>query len=228
MVDHCPVCGSRDIRMRPILWPELIAEWRLEPHEVEYVDRQQGQHCGECFCNVRSMVLAVSVMRAFRFAGLFQDFVLEPAARELAVLEINEAGALTHFFARLPGRHLACHPQVDMMNLPYDENRFDLVIHSDTLEHVADPVRGLSECRRVLKTGGLCVFTVPIVVGRMTISRTGMPPSYHGDPSVDRRAFLVNTEYGCDAWAQVIQAGFAECRIVSLDYPTAQALTGVK
>ncbi|MDB5300562.1 MAG: uncharacterized protein JWO87_2225, partial [Phycisphaerales bacterium] len=81
---------------------------------------------------------------------------------------------------------------------------------------------------RVLKTGGLCVFTVPIVVGRMTISRTGMPPSYHGDPSVDRRAFLVHTEYGCDAWAQVIQAGFAECRIVSLDYPTAQALTGVK
>jgi hypothetical protein len=39
---------------------------------------------------------------------------------------------------------------------------------------------------------------------------------------------LVQTEYGSDAWSQVIRAGFAECRIVSLEYPAALALVGVR
>ena len=38
---------------------------------------------------------------------------------------------------------------------------FDLVVHSDTLEHVPDPLRALQECRRVLRPGGALCFTVP-------------------------------------------------------------------
>ncbi len=70
-------------------------------------------------------------------------------------------------------------------------------------------------------------FTIPIIVNRLTSRRDGLPSSYHG--SNDRKTdFIVYTEYGCDAWQQIIQAGFQECRIFSIDYPSAQALAAIK
>lgn len=55
-----------------------------------------------------------------------------------------------------------------------------------------------------------------------------MPPSYHGDAARDRGDYLVQTEFGSDAWTLVIRAGFDECRICTLDYPAGIALVGVK
>jgi ubiquinone/menaquinone biosynthesis C-methylase UbiE len=128
----------------------------------------------------------------------------------------------------MPRRILAVYPEVDMQQLPYESDRFDLVIHSDTLEHVPGPVRALSECRRVLKPGGFCCFTIPIVVGRLTRTRSGLPPSYHGEESGNQSDYQVQTEYGSDFWAQLFEAGFTECRIVSSEFPSAQAIAARK
>jgi ubiquinone/menaquinone biosynthesis C-methylase UbiE len=114
-----------------------------------------------------------------------------------------------------------------MMAMSYEDQSFDLVLHSDTLEHVPEPVRGLAECRRVLKPGGFCAFTIPIIVDRLTASRAGLPPSYHGSPA-NPADHVVHTEYGADAWKHVLLAGFDECRICALEYPAAQALVGVR
>jgi SAM-dependent methyltransferase len=211
----------------PVLWKELIDQWRLASHEVAYVDRQQGLHCAACSSNLRCMVLAKAIMACFDYLGTFRDFVRSETARSLRVLEINEAAALTPFLREIPGHVLGCFPEVNMMTLPYEDQSFDLVIHSDTLEHIERPIRGLSECHRVLRRGGFCSFTVPIIVDRLTISREGLPPSFHGSPS-NPADCLVYTEYGADAWKHVILAGFRECRIVSLDYPASQALVGVR
>jgi SAM-dependent methyltransferase len=173
------------------------------------------------------MALAQAVMACFGYAGLFKQFVCGRAAKQLKVLEINEAGTLTQFLDRLPGHVLVRYPETDMMNLRFDEMAFDLVVHSDTLEHVRNPVRGLSECRRVLKPGRFCAFTVPMIVDRLTTTREGLPPSYHGSPS-NPSDCLVHVEYGADAWKQVLLAGFPECRIISVEYPTSQALVGVR
>jgi SAM-dependent methyltransferase len=211
----------------PVLWKELIDEWRLAPHEVAYIDRQQGCHCTVCSSNLRCMVLARAIMACFDYPGVFRDFVKSELARSLRLLEINEAAALTPFLREIPGHVLAQFPDVDMMSLPFEEGRFDLVVHSDTLEHVPRPIRGLSECQRILRPGGFCAFTIPIIVDRLTMAREGLPPSYHGSPSnpADCRVY---TEYGADAWKHVTLAGFRECRIFSLQYPAALALVGVK
>jgi SAM-dependent methyltransferase len=223
----CCCCGCRHLKLHQVLWDDLIAAWRLASHEVAYIDRQQGLRCDRCGCNLRGMALAKAIMGCFGFAGLFQKFVRENAAQGLRILEVNEAGNLTQFLDDIPGHVLRSYPDIDMMSLPYGEAAFDLVVHSDTLEHVPHPVRGLSECARVLRVGGYCAFTVPIVVDRLTISRAGLPASYHG--SADNPAdCLVHTEYGADAWRHVVQAGFPECRLFSLEYPAAQALVGVK
>jgi len=41
----------------------------------------------------------------------------------------------------------------------------DLIVHSDTLEHVDDPVAALTECRRIATPSGACCFTIPIIAG---------------------------------------------------------------
>jgi SAM-dependent methyltransferase len=226
-VTSCVCCGSRRLAQQPVLWPDLIREWDLSPEEAAYVDRQQGLACRACGASLRSMALAFAVMRSFGFDGTFDAFVGGEAARALSVLEINPAGGLAPFLSSLARHTLAEYPSVDMTTLPFAGASFDLVIHSDTLEHVPRPVQGLRECRRVLRAGGRCAFTVPMIVGRLTRSRDGLPASFHGTEDARRSDFLVHTEYGADAWTHVVQAGFAECRLYALEYPAAHALVAV-
>jgi ubiquinone/menaquinone biosynthesis C-methylase UbiE len=161
-------------------------------------------------------------MRHYGFDGLFRDFVQTQAARSLRVLEINEAGALSPHLATLPRYASARYPAVDMQALPFAARSFDLVVHADTLEHVPDPIAGLAECSRVLDAGGLCAFTVPLIVGRMTRSREGLPPSFHGTAD-ERRPYLVHWEFGADAWTYVMRAGFRECSAFALEFPATVA-----
>ena len=227
-IQMCTCCGGREFEQNAVLWRALIEEWGLSPCEAEYVDRQQGLTCRRCGSNLRTMALALAICRSYGHQGTIARFVRERRTRRLRVLEINEAGQLTQFLSGLPRYTLARYPEVDMRRMPYRDRSFDLVVHSDTLEHVPDPVTALKECYRVLAPGGFCAFTVPVIVGRMTRSRAGLAPSYHGNPDENRLEFAVQTEYGCDAWQQLVCAGFSDCRIVTPEYPSAVAFVGAR
>lgn len=227
-IERCACCGGTEFESRAVLWPELVREWRLSRSEAAYIDRQQGTACRGCDSSLRSIALATAMMRYTGFTGTFDAWVRSPAAGRLAVLELNGAGNLTSFLRRLPGHVERSYPDVDMLAMPFADATFDLVVHSDTLEHVPDSVRGLAECRRVLRSGGACCFTVPVVVGRTCRSRAGQPPSFHGAPRANSADYRVETEFGADAWSHVIEAGFSECRIVAAEYPSALAFTAVR
>jgi len=226
-VTRCAVCGSEELHYVEELPAQLIREWDLSAAEAAYVNRQQGLQCVRCGSTLRCMALATALLRHCGGAEPFAAFSASPVAQRLRVLEINEAGGVSPFLAQWPGREFVSYPKADMQALPHANATFDLVVHSDTLEHVADPVRGLEECRRVLRDGGACVYTVPIIVGRLTRSRAGLPPSYHGNPD-DGSGYLVHTEFGADAWAWPLAAGFSDCRIVSLEHPAAHALIALR
>jgi SAM-dependent methyltransferase len=223
-INACPVCGGQDFSSAKVLWQELITDWQLSPHEVEYIDRQQGCCCKACGNNLRSMALASAVMRAYGFIGTFADFVRSDVARSLKVLEINEAGGLSSFFVDLPNYRLVCYPDYDMTRLDFPSGTYDLVLHSDTLEHVADPVAGLAECRRVLSDHGRCIFTVPIITGRMSRARTGLKNSYHGSSGQEMHDYIVHTEFGADVWCFAAEAGFTSINIHSFEYPACLAI----
>ena len=92
-VKICDVCGGQAFQHTPVLWPALIAEWKLSPYEAEYIDVQQGTHCGSCGANIRSIALARAIMRFRQFPGTLSTFVADPNQHDLRVLEINEAGS---------------------------------------------------------------------------------------------------------------------------------------
>jgi SAM-dependent methyltransferase len=51
--------------------------------------------------------------------------------------------------------------QGDLCALPFGDDRFDLVLATDVLEHLDDDAAALAEIRRVLKPGGTALVTVP-------------------------------------------------------------------
>jgi len=226
--ERCVCCGADTFHRTSVLWPELVEAWNLQSHEVEYIDLQQGWHCTRCSSNLRSMALASAMLRVLGAAEPLIAFLQTDEARRLRVLEINEAGTLTQFLTALPHHILVRYPEAEIHRLPFPVGSFDLVCHSDTLEHVDDPIGALRECRRVLAPGGALAYTIPIVVGRLSRNREGLPASYHGTRGQEADDLLVRTEYGADAWREPIEAGFSECRIVALAPPAAHALVALK
>lgn len=225
--DQCICCGARTFAQDAVLWPELIEAWGLDAAEVAYVELQQGWHCTVCGNKLRAMALARAVIRLCGGREPLASFVQSHAAQAVRILEINESGNLTPLLARLPHHRIVRFPDVAMTELPFPDGSFDVVCHSDTLEHVERPVDALRECRRVLAPGGSVAFTVPVVPGRLTRRRAGLAASYHGAAAAPGPDMLVHTEYGADAWLDLIEAGFDECRIVAVAPPAAHALIGV-
>lgn len=91
--------------------------------------------------------------------------------------------------------------------LTYNNETFDLFISQDVMEHVFEPDKAFREVARVLKPGGLYIFTVPyypenkntefrakIESGNITFLKE---PSYHKNP-VDINGSLVTVDYGID------------------------------
>lgn len=226
MPSFCAACGADKFTSSDVLWPALIDTWQLSSQEVGYINRQQGLHCQQCGNNLRAIGLAAAILRSQAYPGTLNDFC--ESLPSLKVLEVNTAGGLTQFLQKLPQHRLIKYPEYDLMELKIAAEEFDIVVHSDSLEHVPHPVRALSECHRVLRRGGLCIFTVPIIVGRMSRSRHGLAPSYHGQPLIEAPDQIVHTEFGADVWKYVLEAGFISCEIVALEYPSALTLIAKK
>ena len=48
-------------------------------------------------------------------------------------------------------------------DIPVEDNSFDSILCTEVLEHLEEPSRALTECRRALKPGGYALFTSPFI-----------------------------------------------------------------
>lgn len=220
----CSICGGTEFTQTPVLWERLVREWQLSRQEEEYVNRQQGLSCDACGSNLRSIALAKAILDSYNATVTLKEFVQTPLAEQLRVLEINPAGSLTGTLERMERHRLVSYPEYNMTMLDIEASSVDLVVHSDTLEHVDDPVAGLHECRRVLADKGRCIFTVPIVVDRVSRSRKDLTPSFHGTEGESQGDYLVHTEFGADVWQYALQAGFDAVTLHCVEYPAGLAI----
>jgi SAM-dependent methyltransferase len=51
--------------------------------------------------------------------------------------------------------------KMDIHQIPFEENRFDVVLCNHVLEHVKDDIKAMQEIYRVLKPGGFAIIQVP-------------------------------------------------------------------
>jgi SAM-dependent methyltransferase len=231
---HCDACGMRSVlEGGPALWPELIDAWELSPEWVRWFDEREGRRCTLCGSSRRTQQLAQGLLTVARDSFGINARSLKALCSDerfgaRSVAEVNRADRLHQFLRDLPNLHYSEYgstspevPSEDLLGLSYADQSFDVVVTSDTLEHVPDVERALREIRRVLKRSGWHVFTVPVVWDRATTRRRAsvrndgevihlLPPSYHGNADLGAAAdLLVFYEFGREFVEQCERAGFA-------------------
>jgi SAM-dependent methyltransferase len=227
---RCPVCSARLVCLyRPVMGDELVGEWGIDETWRSLIDRREGEVCLGCGSSLRVRQVAATLLGWLAERG-GKAATLDAALREdvlpkLSVAEINSCGAMHGTLVRLPklaySEYLPESPNVvheDLLALSYRDESFDLVLHSDSLEHVPDVDRALSEIYRVMKPGGASIFSVPIILdGRKTVVRAEhrdgvirhlRTPTYHGGSYQATRQYLVYYDFGVDFPARVSAAGF--------------------
>lgn len=238
---RCSVCGeTTSFAFNSWVIPaDVKREWQVANLADRLVERET-MYCRRCGASLRIRRLAeVLILHYASEAETAAELIEEPAFRRLDIAEINRLEALHPILGSHPrlfysefreGAELGAFvdgvPSEDVSQLTYRDASFDLVLTSDTLEHVPDYRLALREIRRVLRPGGRHIFTVPAVPSRLeTLTRATRtddgellfqaPPQYHGRgsgplalASPARRDFLAYHDFGMDLVDELRKMGF--------------------
>jgi SAM-dependent methyltransferase len=207
---YCSNCGvSAPYRHVYPIDDALRRTWGLSSTLTDLFNRREGSICPHCGVNLRGQGLAEAILASkygFDETSL-KAWVRAANAERLAVCEINQCHELHHTLTGLQNLTYAEYgtsTQQNIEKMTYEDNSFDLLLHSETLEHVNDSAAAADECRRVIKPSGLVLFTVPVIWSRATRRRADaegdaiehlLEPSYHGRQDA---GYLVVYEYGRD------------------------------
>ncbi|MCI2105457.1 MAG: class I SAM-dependent methyltransferase [Intestinimonas sp.] len=137
---------------------------------------------------------------------LFNEISFGKCASTLQILNASSYGGVHRALKTLPGyRFSEFFPDVpsgkfstsgvlcvDLCQIPFPDESLDVVITEDVFEHLENPDAAFQEIKRVLKSGGIHIFTVPIREGGHTMNRTGMSPVYHDAPEGTGGALVWN------------------------------------
>jgi SAM-dependent methyltransferase len=217
---RCTVCGRRAMA-------------------VDFADiagglRETGR-CSNCAATNRHRQLSLVLAgRASAIAGRRLRSAADVARSDLRVHNTESAGPI-HQQLAASARYTASEyfgPQhtsgdevggvmhQDLMALSFDDESIDVVITSDVFEHVADPYRAHRELFRVLRPGGVHVFTIPFLESQYLDERRAYiddrgevvhlaDPVYHADPVNPVPGALVFTYFSLEMLVRLAEIGFA-------------------
>ena len=98
--------------------------------------------------------------------------------------------------------------KMDVHEMPFEDQSFDVIFCNHVLEHVADDMKALSEMKRVLKPGGWAILQVPFFY---PLPETTYEDSSITTPSEREKAFGQDDHvrlYGQDYGSRLASAGF--------------------
>lgn len=181
---RCPCCASDLARFDP---------FRHKPHHP-WRENAKCPVCGAMERHRRLWLRLLQTPELFAGAASMLHIAPEPFLRAV----FSGCGNLEYLDCDLLEERAG--QRVDITALPFDTGRFDWIICSHVLEHVADDRAALSELHRVLKSGGTAFILVPTLKGG-TVHHT--PPAGGFSPDDHVR------DYGLEDFLErLTQAGF--------------------
>lgn len=169
--------SSSDVKQDYNQWHAGIAETEAEDHTSAPWHLMVKPHLGD-LSGMRVLEIGCGRGGFARYLqGLGADLVAADFSETAVEVATRILGDLPHCEARV----------IDIQDIPYPDNSFDMIVSLETLEHVPDPFKGLSELVRVTKPGGKLVITTPNYYGLLGLHRswreaTGRPYTEHGQP----------------------------------------------
>ena len=202
----CSVCGVRSEFVKD----EAVAATR------------DNFRCPKCRSMLRQRDLAQIIVDEFSDGRSFSlnDLIRSGRLDEVAIYEVGFRGPIAERLRKLPNyiqSHLWADTEhgeskngvrcEDLRQLTFESDSFDLMLSLDVLEHVFDLPKALAEIHRVLKPGGMHVFTVPVryPLPEQSLTRATMrrgrvvnlePERFH--TAADGSQILLVTEFGAD------------------------------
>lgn len=204
---YCPVCAAR----RPMI--------RIDENDISV----------RCLvCRASAITMSLVAVLGCMIPNIENKVVYELSSRGALFRYLNRhAGELcfSEFYESVsPGAFYQGIQCQDVQKLTYTSNSFDVCTSTEVFEHVPDDLKGFSEIRRVLKPGGIFIFTVPLgshaqTIERAIITESGsiqhiLEPEFHGDPIRGHRPVLSFRNYGRDIVNRLTSQGFAHAELV--------------
>lgn len=233
-LERCQCCGQRALMVyrSRVVSTRLATLWGLSPRLARALARKESLDCSRCGAKLRGRRLAATILELYPTSppgASLANWATRPESQSIRIAEINTIDGVHESLKA----HSQFHPSdfqpdvsrkpyatdvrhEDVQRLSYMDDSFDLVLTSETLEHVPDLDAALAEIRRVLVPGGRHVFTVPVLPGvEQTFARSILdpdgsvqhlfPPLCHPGGDV---GYPVFHEFGLDFPAIVRAAGF--------------------
>lgn len=184
---HCPCCGGRFSRFLDVGSPRRAAA-------CPRCDSRERQRLLHLYLHERTRLFSDPL----RVLHVAPEDCLQPILRGLKNLDYLSADLS-------PGAAMVT---MDLMDIRFPDESFDVILCSHVLEHVPDDRRAMRELHRVLRPGGWAILQVPVDPSRATTLE---------DPAVTapaERAQLFGQSdhvrvYGRDYAARLREAGFA-------------------
>lgn len=204
---HCPVCGN-DATMN-----YDFPDTRLR-HEHGIGLLRETMSCSSCSATMRQRQMAFGLLKliAERIGNLPASLraYRESSGGALRILDTDSFSAISRVMQGVGGyTHSQFLPDlvngarladgsinVNLLEIPYGPESFDVIMTSDVMEHVAEDERAHQEIFRCLAKDGAYLFTVPfdpcLHGTKMLTQASGTPNTYfilnrqiHGDPHSD-------------------------------------------
>ena len=168
------------IRYIPRKYLQLISHWVLKIVSIFYIGNKVT--CPVCDHNFRSFLPYGRVARSnalcpnclslerHRMMWLFLKKETQFFDKKLEVLHIAPEICFIDKFEKLHGdtyitadiESPLAKVKLDVHNISFDENKFDVVFCNHVMEHVEDDLKAMSEIYRVLKPGGFAILQIPL------------------------------------------------------------------
>lgn len=199
--------------------------------------REEGS-CKRCRSNSRKRHLAAVILDSLGSARRYSSLREIPSDSPVKLYNVESNGALHSCLKHINGyvcsEYFGPYEEVgkekegvlnvDLQNIPFEENLFDFVISTEVFEHIPNPYIAFKELHRILKPGGSHIFTVPYnynsdkdeiksILNEKNEIVHLTTPEYHGDP-IRGEGILVYTIFSKEMISKLEALNFK----VSLDH----------
>ena len=159
---YCTVCGSNVTYFLPYgVKTEVFAE-----KEIIGGGYRKNVRCPICGANDRMRFLDYILCKKTDIYSNPKNRILHFAPEKCIETKIrnvqNRGGRADSGYITGDINPNAAEKIVDVTNICFSDHIFDYVIINHVLEHILDEKRAMQEIKRVLKTNGKCIFSMPI------------------------------------------------------------------